>query len=154
MTWRTPFAALLFAAGAYTAVSDLVDSWEGGICWLRGDTNYVRLPFVTAFLGAAHALLGKAPTKPFSMIVDLLILTAFLWPVAAVLIADRRVISISILAGLLTLVPFGITVHGQMLFGIETFCDGNGMAAFGSAVLQLFIVLPIGIFVFCTAMRA
>jgi hypothetical protein len=96
MTWRIPFAALLFAAGAYTSVSNFVDSWEGGICWLRGDANYVRLPLVTAFLGAGHALLAKAPTKPFSTIVEFLALTAFLWPVAAVLLANGRMIAIAI----------------------------------------------------------
>jgi hypothetical protein len=52
------------------------------------------------------------------------------------------------------LVPFAIAVHSQIVFGIEAFCDGSGMVAFGSAVLQLFIVLPIGILIFWTAMRA
>ena len=151
MSWRATFALLLFLVAAYTSVSVFVDSWEGRQCWLDGG-NYARLPFATAFRGALDALSTTARSSTFKAAFEILSLTSFIWPLAAILISRNKIIPFSGLV--LVLIPFFLLMHDRIYFGFNTFCDGNGMAAVGFAGMQLFIVLPIGLIIFCAALRA
>ena len=140
MNWRMILAIVLFLAGAYTSVSFVVDSWEGRLCW-DGSGTYVRLPYITALRGAFGALVARMSShSPFAALFELLVLTAFVWPLAALLILNRAIIVLS--AVLLTLLPFAFIVHGQITFGVEQYCKNNGMAELGFAVIQL-LVIPI-----------
>jgi hypothetical protein len=116
---------------------------------MRGDAVYDRLTFITALLGALSAALARAATRPFSAIIDLAMLTAFLWPVVAVWLARGWIIPIISL--LLICIPLAISVHTQVNFGISAYCDGSGMSEVGFFVMQLLFVLPIGLISFLVA---
>lgn len=139
--WRRPLTLLVLLAGAYTSVSFFADSWEGARCWIFGG-NY-DVPFDVALSGAIEALKARIQSSPTVAALEILCHTAFIWPVAAILISNRPII---LAIGLvLTLMPFALLVHQP-----TDFCDG-GMNAFGLAAMQLFIALPLGILAFVAA---
>lgn len=142
-------AAVLLIGGAYTALSFYVDSWEGHRCWMRGDAVYDRLPFITALQGAIGAASARAASRPFSAAIELAMFTAFLWPVGAVWLARGWIIPT--ISALLICIPFAITLHTQVNFGISAYCNDSGMNEVGFLVMQLLFVLPIGLISFLVA---
>ena len=148
MSWRAGLAVMLCLAGAYTSISFLVDSWEGHLCWDSGST-YVRLPWITAFHGATDSLIARINWhSPVAALFELLVLTAFIWPIAALLILDRAVFVIS--AALLALFPFALNAHDQVTFGVQQFCTNDGMDAIGFTVIQILVIL-LTMLIFLTA---
>jgi hypothetical protein len=138
MNGRVKLAILLFLLGGYTSVSFIVDSWEGRLCWDSSGT-YVRLPYMTALRGAIDALGARMSSlSSFSTLLELLVLTAFVWPIAALLILNRG--SIVLGAALLTLLPFALNVRDQIAFGIQQYCTNDGMAELGFGVLQFLVI--------------
>ena len=138
MNWRIILAMLLFLAGAYTSVSFMVDSWQGRLCWDVYGGNYTRLPFATALRGPTSNLFALVQSRPFTAVLELGVLTAFVWPISAALILNRAIVVLN--AVLLTLLPFAINVHAQFTFGVEQYCTKNGMAELGFAVIQILII--------------
>jgi hypothetical protein len=144
MNWRIILAMLLFLAGAYTSVSFMVDSWQGRLCWDVYGGNYTRLPFATALRGATSNLFALVQSRPFTAVLELGVLTAFVWPISAALILNRAIVVLN--AVLLTLLPFAINVHAQVTFGVEQYCTKDGLAELGFVVMQI-LVIPITILV-------
>lgn len=148
MSWRIILAIVLFAAGAYTSIGFLIDSWEGRLCWELGSGTYVRLPYWTSLSKAVGALVERVSRSPFTASFELLVMTAFLWPIAALLLSRRIVLALA--AALVILLPFALILYDQTAFGFALYCNNDGMAELGFAIMQL-LVIPATILVLLAA---
>lgn len=131
MNGRILLPIVLLLMGAYTSISFVVDSWEGRLCWDSSGT-YVRLPLATALRGAVGALAARMD------LLDLVVLTAFIWPIAALLLVKRSIVGLA--AVLLTSLPFAFTVYSQVAIGVQDYCTKDSMAELGFAVAQLLVI--------------
>jgi hypothetical protein len=134
MIGRIAFATLLFAMGAFSSIVAFVATWVSTLCFEWGMSQFDGMSFGAALRGAWSA-----------STLDIIQLTAFVWPVAAALRANSRVIVI--LAFILTAFPFAILFEQEVRFGFRSFCPTGVLWFF----VQFCVVLPAGVVLFLLA---